>query len=39
VAASEVYVCGPEEWTHAAHAAALSAGVDRRRLHTEQFSW
>jgi predicted ferric reductase len=39
VAGSEVYVCGPEGWTHAAHAAAVAAGVDRQRLHTEQFAW
>jgi predicted ferric reductase len=39
VASSEVYVCGPEEWTHAAQAAARTAGVEPQRLHTEQFSW
>jgi ferredoxin-NADP reductase len=39
VAASTVYVCGPDGWTHAAHAAAIAAGVDRQRLHTEQFAW
>jgi predicted ferric reductase len=39
IAASHVYVCGPQEWTEAARAAARSAGVPAGRLHTELFSW
>jgi predicted ferric reductase len=39
VARSTVYVCGPDGWTQAARAAAVAAGVDRERLHTEQFAW
>ncbi|WP_433360460.1 ferredoxin reductase family protein [Actinoplanes sp. CA-142083] len=39
VARSDVYVCGPDEWTAAARAAALEAGVPAERVHTEQFSW
>ncbi|GAA2466997.1 ferredoxin reductase family protein [Winogradskya humida] len=36
---AHVYVCGPDEWTHAARAAARSAGVPAEHLHTELFAW
>ena len=39
IARSAVYLCGPENWTEAAVAAARTAGVPANRLHTEQFSW
>ena len=39
VARSDVYICGPEEWTEAARAAARRAGVPAERVHTELFSW
>ena len=39
VAASHVYICGPEAWTEAARTAALAAGVPAEHLHTEQFAW
>jgi predicted ferric reductase len=39
IARSHVYVCGPEEWTGAARAAARAAGVRPDHLHTELFSW
>jgi predicted ferric reductase len=39
VAASHVYVCGPDAWTAAAGDAARAAGVPDERLHTEQFAW
>jgi predicted ferric reductase len=39
LAASEVYVCGPEAWTEAARTAARAAGVREEHLHTEQFAW
>jgi predicted ferric reductase len=39
VAHSQVYVCGPAQWTAAARAAASAAGVPADRLHTEQFAW
>ncbi len=39
VARSTVYVCGPDGWTGVARAAAVAAGVERERLHTEQFAW
>ncbi|MFG2041746.1 ferric reductase-like transmembrane domain-containing protein [Dactylosporangium sp. NPDC048998] len=39
VAASHVYVCGPDAWTAAARAAALAVGVSPDRVHTEQFAW
>jgi predicted ferric reductase len=39
VAASHVYVCGPDAWTQAARTAADAAGVKPEHLHTELFSW
>jgi predicted ferric reductase len=36
---SHVFICGPDEWTQAARAAARSAGVPAAHLHTELFSW
>jgi ferredoxin-NADP reductase len=39
VAAAHVYVCGPDDWTGAARAGALAAGVRAEHLHTELFSW
>ena len=39
VSGAQVYVCGPDEWTEAARAAALAAGVERERVHTELFAW
>ncbi|GAA4586319.1 ferric reductase-like transmembrane domain-containing protein [Actinoplanes octamycinicus] len=39
VAASHLYVCGPEAWAESVRGAALEAGVAADRLHTELFSW
>ncbi|MDI6100083.1 ferric reductase-like transmembrane domain-containing protein [Actinoplanes sp. NEAU-A12] len=39
IAASRVYICGPEEWARAARAAAIAAGVRPDRVHTELFAW
>ena len=39
IAASRVYICGPEEWAAAAEAASRQAGVRPERVHTELFSW
>jgi len=39
IGTSQVYLCGPEEWTRAAATAVRSAGVPDARLHTEQFAW
>ena len=39
IAGSQVYVCGPTEWTESARAAARVAGVPAERVHTELFSW
>jgi predicted ferric reductase len=39
VAGSDVYVCGPQEWTQAAATAAREAGVPAGHLHVERFSW
>jgi ferredoxin-NADP reductase len=39
VARSQVYVCGPDEWTEAVRVAARDAGVPDEHLHTERFAW
>ncbi|GAB3850393.1 ferric reductase-like transmembrane domain-containing protein [Dactylosporangium cerinum] len=39
IADSQVYVCGPDEWTAAVRDAARGAGVPAGRVHTEQFAW
>lgn len=39
IAYSQVYICGPETWTQAAHTAARNAGVTTANLHTELFAW
>jgi predicted ferric reductase len=39
IARSQVYVCGPDEWTGLARVAAHEAGVGHAHLHTELFSW
>jgi predicted ferric reductase len=39
IARSQVYLCGPEAWTQAAHSAARAAGVPADHLHTELFAW
>ncbi|SER91516.1 ferredoxin reductase family protein [Actinokineospora terrae] len=39
IAAREVYVCGPEQWTALVRATALAAGVPAERLHIENFAW
>ncbi|MCU1689287.1 MAG: oxidoreductase FAD/NAD(P)-binding domain protein [Jatrophihabitantaceae bacterium] len=35
----DVFLCGPEGMTAAAHAALRQAGVPRRRIHTESFAF
>jgi ferredoxin-NADP reductase len=35
----DVFVCGPDGMTVAAHAALRQAGVPRRRIHTESFAF
>ncbi|WP_205752465.1 ferric reductase-like transmembrane domain-containing protein [Cryptosporangium phraense] len=35
----QLYVCGPEGWTHAVRAAAHAAGVPGGSIHIEQFAW
>ncbi|WP_436530261.1 ferredoxin reductase family protein [Actinoplanes sp. HUAS TT8] len=39
IAGAHVYLCGPEDWTGSARAAALAAGVRADRVHTELFAW
>ncbi|SDS20578.1 ferredoxin reductase family protein [Actinoplanes derwentensis] len=39
IAASQVFICGPEEWAGAARAAAIEAGARPDRVHTELFAW
>jgi predicted ferric reductase len=35
----DVFVCGPDAWMDAVHAAALDAGVPASQLHLERFTW
>ncbi|WP_189081481.1 ferredoxin reductase family protein [Mangrovihabitans endophyticus] len=39
IAAHDLYICGPTEWTEAARAAARTAGVPAAHVHTERFAW
>ena len=39
IAASHVYLCGPDAWTEAASGAVRAAGVPTDHLHTERFDW
>ncbi len=39
IAGNDVYVCGPDEWTSSAIAAARSCGVPPERIHLERFTW
>lgn len=36
---SDVYLCGPPQWTWGVLQAARAAGVRRRDLHREEFGW
>ncbi len=36
---SDVYVCGPPQWTWGVMQAARAAGVRRRDVHREEFGW
>jgi predicted ferric reductase len=35
----DVFVCGPRAWALAVEADALAAGVPKRNVHREEFSW
>jgi len=39
IAGHDLYLCGPDQWTHAVRAAARSAGVPPEHLHRERFGW
>ena len=39
IAAHDLYLCGPDQWTHAVRAAARAAGVPAEHLHRERFGW
>lgn len=39
IATHDLYVCGPDPWTDAVHAAARAAGVPAAQLHRERFGW
>ncbi len=36
---SDLYVCGPPEWTDRVAADARGSGVPEHRIHTERFDW
>jgi predicted ferric reductase len=35
----DVFVCGPQRWMDLVHHSLRAAGVPRRRIHDERFSW
>ncbi|NUR09580.1 MAG: oxidoreductase [Nocardioidaceae bacterium] len=39
IAERDVYVCGPEAWTHLVRATLTDAGLPEDRLHLETFAW
>lgn len=39
LAESDVYVCGPRDWTEAVLADAKAAGAHESQLHSERFDW
>jgi predicted ferric reductase len=39
IADSDVYVCGPEGWTHSVKHSATSAGVPEHQIHSEEYAW
>jgi ferredoxin-NADP reductase len=39
VADHDVYLCGADSWMEAARDAAVAAGVPRKNVHLERFSW
>lgn len=39
IAESDVYVCGPEGWTHAVKKAVSAAGVPEHQIHSEEYAW
>jgi predicted ferric reductase len=39
IAEHDLYLCGPDPWTHAVRAAARAAGVPAAHLHRERFGW
>lgn len=36
---SDVYVCGPDAWTHLVTKSLSKAGVPERQIHSEEYAW
>lgn len=36
---SDVYICGPEAWTHSVKKSMTHAGVPERQIHSEEYAW
>ncbi|MFM5968572.1 MAG: oxidoreductase, partial [Micrococcales bacterium] len=36
---SDVYICGPEAWTHSVKKSMAHAGVPDRQIHSEEYAW
>lgn len=36
---SDVYVCGPDVWTHNVRKSLTTAGVPERQIHSEEYAW
>ncbi len=39
IAEADVFICGPEKWNHSVRASLREAGVDKRDIHIEDYSW
>ncbi len=39
VSESDVYVCGPEAWTHSVKKSLLRAGTPEEQIHSEEYAW
>ncbi len=39
ISESDVYVCGPERWTHLVHKSLLRAGTPEEQIHSEEYAW
>ena len=39
VSESDVYVCGPENWTHSVKKSLLRAGTPEEQIHSEEYAW
>lgn len=39
VADADIFICGPEKWTHLVAKSAQKAGVPAEQIHSEEYAW